>query len=363
MNQGPKPKACVRQVLSDELANKIEQIISYYGPISFDSFPTIYYLTYGQHLDATSRGFYHGFHDLIEQSSSIGFTKKSGCLHVILTDYSAINKSHQECNKENEENVPPFIALVRNFHRQREYKDFFLESNIYLWQGKTDILHRTLDDIIIVNSPYLKGLKQNERRMLEFAEAAHHTLSKFPYGVPLNQLYIHLKFDKKFLNQTSIADIVTNYPEIFHIANEENELGQKMIFDGKTITFDNLTGSDLIQYTKMNAHRIASCAIISGAYQMTLMMIKKAHHEGLKLCVWFESLKMNCDKLDKRFLNLIEEIDPFVFFLALTSVGLVQLKSRKECKNDIRIHLPEKRFDCYKILLKGRAASTTDSKK
>lgn len=155
---------------------------------------------------------------------------------------------------------------------------------------------------------------------------------------------------------------------------------EPLVFDGVTKTC-NLSARI---HTDEDLEQIANNFIESGLYQKTLILLLGAKGEGLKLSVWAQSIKSNfknkppppvgssgyssCnddDNTEESSVNLttsnsslslatessmgypdlkaFEQIcisKPLDMFLALHQLQLIRLLSAKDCKNDIRIHLP-----------------------
>lgn len=360
--QGPKPKALVYRTIPEDIKSRLERLLCVHKRVSVNSLPFVYAMTYDETLDATKCGFAEGLYELLDRSNYMIQINNGVCSLTEEFDRRACMADQAFDFEEDDKSTPiDFVTFVRRFHLRRRYKDFFSPGNFYLWHNHLKILSTKPNDITIPRSPYEKALIENHQKMSKFADFVHACLSKHPRGLPLIQLYLHIPFDKRFLNQTSVENVVLSYPEIFHCYDEENEEGLLMVYDGRTTTFEDLSGNDLTTYTSINPYKIAACAILTGVYQMTLMLIKKAHNDGLKVCVWMESLRINFGNLPEKFQKMLDKIDPLVFFLAMQFVGLVSVKSHKYSKNDLRAYLPPHRFSCEEILNKAKRTECCDS--
>lgn len=345
------PRAVVGRVIPNELIVRIKDLLSYYCEIPFMHMPTLYYFRYKEYLDASLLGFDNGLNGLLhELRDFVMISTKEGIRTCHLIEHC---QPKLEVKEQTDDTLNPFL-YVKKVHAGRREKDSFNPANLVLWSCE----HRPLLDmdpgcVEIALSPIEIAEMRNPYAIKSERFELHKCLVKFSDGIPLIQLYKYYNLKKRLFNSNSYAALVEEFPEIFFVVAMRPE-EEPRVYDGVTRTYSSLTGSKL-KHSDL-ARSIVYQSIEFGLYQMTLILLRKAGKDGLKLSVWRQSIKNTYfDFGIERIENLLHEYEPLYFFMCLAAYDLVQVKSHPRCKNDLRVHFPKKPVD-FNTLIKKLAA-------
>lgn len=339
--RGRKPKAYNLRTLPNLYIIRTQRLLSQYGFMTFEEFAVAYLCHFRDNLDVLNLGFddgYLGFFQqldhmvsLYEYEENIICSLNKATFHPELLFMKA-SRSHAEVNPKS------YGSLIPKVDRNHEPCGFFSPDNTILWGPKfAHLLKCDPKNISISMSPLELAINRNLARVKNEISMIRKALARFPQGIALNQLYTVVNIDKRLFNAPSIATIVEECPELFYISRIKSD-GEPVVYDGFEHTYQDLSGAT-IPKTKSGPRRSSYTAIASGLYQKTILLVRKAGAEGLKLAVWLQSMRESFPgDFD------LHDVHPLSFFLCLKNVGLIDIRSHKKCKNDLRIYLPNANF-------------------
>lgn len=363
-----RAKATVRRVLPSEIIVRTQKLLQQYGRMTLDQFVMAYLSHFKTILDATAIGFDDGVIGLFSELSDMVHleelqdgtvlcslrqdlqTKKhqtmplgsyhENRLNALKEDTSSEKQRYAIPNQDNNqshENIlaqKPFASLVTNIDKYSRPGEIFNPDNQVLWSNQYKaLLMRSMDSISIPKSPYELAQCLDPVRTERDSLYIRKHLSKYSNGLPLNQTYGLIKTSKYQSN--SYATCAEQCPELFYIKYMPDDQ-EPVVFDGHLYNHEDF---DFTFSITKSPSLIAFQSITSGIYQMTMLLVRKAEPDGLKVGVWRQSMIVNFPRaIDD--INQIMNMPPLVFFLTLKEVGLIDLKPTKICKNDIRVHLP-----------------------
>lgn len=346
-NWKPKATANVGRTISPDLIEKTRRIVNYYTHIPLVNFSTLWELTYGEPFDAFAMGFKDGIPEFF----------------CVMAEYASIRIQAHDIytTEEPKTEKPPTVNCVNNLPKKKQHFIFNVESD-FLWLNHIDLLKKTAKELVIAMSPLEMAL----RRDINNTHSAMYTIQKIlqqnPNGLKIQDLPeifgYKMAHYKKIFNVPSISAMVTMYPEIFlEVRKGDYRFPEITLFDGSTKTYDEigLSESQLRQILKRRGKKpeaISLFSCVSGLYQMTCILLKKAGPNGLRLCSWkksiedsFGSIMFQNQVTRKDYLAMLLEFQPLDIIQSLSACGLLSLKSSKSFKNDLRIHLPSEQFD------------------
>lgn len=352
-----RPRVTVGRILPNDLIIKIKQLLLKYKEIPLMQVPTLFYFDYEEYLDAGTLGFDNGLTGLFgELKDLVDITLSKEGLEICSLSEQCKPKLIANRNTNSSTAILKEISIqsyVKSVHDRRREKNLFDGNDVHLWRNKINkLLKYDLESIHIAQSPLELAIERSPSRMMFEIKRIHKFMSQYPQGIKLNEIYSLYQLDKRLFNSTAYAELVEEYPELFYLVRSSDEDEEPLIFDGVTNTYNELDNHDLknLGYT---SSVLVYQTIVSGVYQKTLLLLRKAGKDGLKLSVWRQSLKSNfldVGIFDMERYNRLLSLEPLTLFLNLTSFGLVELKSHKNCKNDIRIHFPAKKMNFKELL-------------
>lgn len=338
-----RPKASVGRTLSNDIVSKTRDLLNKYEEIPLNIFGILFSANYGEVFDATDLGFDNGIIGFFEQLS--GMIKLSQSGKKIVCSLHEHAKVARKQKLYSEKGLEEFIFLIQDIHSKRRAQDLFNEEHTLLWtmRYRKYLEYDCLKSIKIPMSPMELALEKNPQGFAEQVCKIREVFRHFPNGIQQNQIISYVSIDKRLFNCYSMNQLVDLYPEIFFRLDSKKD-EDELVFDGFERTYFDFSID--LETSKFTPFIIVFRCITSGLYQKTLIMIRVAGCDGLKLVVWKQSMLDNFKKEKKRpYEEELMELKPTVIFQALQSYGLVSLKSNPSCKNDIRIHFPDKRLN------------------
>lgn len=231
-----------------------------------------------------------------------------------------------------------FNSIIDEFSEHYKPGEIFDPNNQILWGEKHAKLLERSHNLLISLSPFELAHKRNPPKMRVEENRIRRALSAYPNGLPLNFICTIISLDKRLFNAPSIATIIEETPELFYIKHSHQDDKEPTVFDGHNHTYDDLSGN-YIPDTDSSPSCIAFLSIVTGLYQKTILLVRKAEPDGLKLSTWLQSLQANFPE-DLEGTKLYK-VRPLTLFLALKNVNLIDIRSHKNCLNDLRLHLPD----------------------
>lgn len=355
-----------KSIVPHEVRSRILRLLQKYGEMSLISIVGLYRLDYGESLDPAIYGYTNGliemFSTMLETVTMFKFRNITMCKpsQIILNSTKA--------------NSAPQIRVDHLSKRQKINRSVAMSliadlSNEALWFS--DLLRfyfkRGYADLNLARSPYEDAISRQPIKMAEIIRQISAELKKHPKGMRLSDLSKFPEYIfRNYFKENTIAQAVEDYPEIFYSiqpddyvdsgvsdVTDESESSETIVFDGRTTTVAKLDQYDLKPYDLTKEQVIYYC-IKSGLYQKTILLIRKANFEGLKLSVWGQSINQNFTappafKMDQaiasEYQKKIDHIYPVTIFQVLASDGLLKIQSNPDCVNDLRLFPPEKALD------------------
>lgn len=333
-----RAKATVGRLIDYQIITQVTEVLKTFGEIPLHLFTSIFSSYHGNILDASSLGFDDGLFGFFREMPEFVELSNDGILR--LTGEQTIGRSGPK--KESSQMILERVNMRKN-------KNLFDPSDTLLWPSvHRYLLDINLDHVKIAQSPIEMAYTRSFGEMSHEVWAIHQALVRYNDGIMLNELIKIHRFNLRFFAVPSLDELTIDYPEIFYRVEPEMDGRDALIFDGKTRTIEDLSGKDISSLHK-NPSRTCVKFVMSGLYQKTLLMIRKAGSEGLKLVIWRASINSNkkmfkintCDRDEKRLLDM----EPLVLFLILASEKFVVIRSHKDCKNDLRIFYPPSAID------------------
>lgn len=352
-----KPRAVVGRILPQEFVTKIHKLFLECGGESIPLLviPSLYKHAYGEVLDATELGFEDGL---------IGFFKElSNIFTISYREQQLVCSLRQQhiSNLPNGKSALDIITKAKSdspshccYSRFVRVQDChgLLNSDCILWQEP--YMRELLEyrNLVIPISPLQSALSRDPVRVQQQVFTIHLILKQYPDGVPLSDLANMLVVDKRLFNVTSIDSMVTQYPEIFYIEDQMD--GELLIFDGKTYCHSNRGCGQLLENLTAEIEVYCWGSVRSGLYQKTVILIREAGDEGLRLCVWKQAIENNFKKSHMPYVEeILLNLNPITLFIMLELKGMITIKASRNSLNDLRLHIPTNKIDL--IALKEEA--------
>lgn len=360
-----KPTAQVGRILSSDIVSKIRQLFIEFGEIPYYELPTMYQHQYAEILDLADLGFDNGLVGFLSQLDYFIDTKPTEHGYSCVMKHNAFigETNGQELTTGANGTIRVKNSIIRNYsivellkERKSNIRNKYLfdSNNTYLWLEKFKYILKKINNVVLVPSPleeaYCKDLYGTRMQVNKIRKA----LARYPNGIELQDIEnVVGTINKSLFGFTSIGELVDALPELFYRVEPKECPERPMIYDGHTKSFDDVEYFDINLDKDVNKmcgpFIIAHMTIITGLYQKTLILIKQSGLEGLKLTVWEESLKRNFKIGGEQYESIVLELPPLKLFLTLAHVGLVEIKSHPQCKNDLRVHFPSKEVNFEKL--------------
>lgn len=331
-------KATLGRLIDIETITQVTQVLEAFGEIPLHLFTSLFSSFHGIILDASSLGFDDGLFGLFRELSDFVQLSNDGLIRLRVEQTNGGGRPRKKSSQ-----------MILERINMRKNKNLFDPNDTLLWPGKHHyLLDINLDHVKIAKSPLEMALICSFQEMSREVNSIHQALVKYNDGIKLHEIRNIHPFKIRLFSQISLDAITVEYPEIFYRVEPERDGCEALIFDGKTRTLQDLTGKSIPSPCK-NPSRICLKFVMSGLFQKTLIIIKKAGSEGLKLAVWRESIKLNKNLFKLNILTDDERkllnMEPLVLFLILASERFIEIKSHKGSKNDLRIFYPPSAID------------------
>lgn len=214
-----------------------------------------------------------------------------------------------------------------------------------LWRGKFEQLKLVADKLRIVLSPLEQAYKRNSMEVHRHVLMIHNKMVTFSHGIRLNEIHRHVKISPAIFNQLSFESFVVEFPELFYRVDPINETGdnydEPLVYDGFTHT---LSRNQLEVRANIENMKLVYFSITSGIYHKTLLLLNAAGSSGLKITVWFDSIRQNWTTEENKMQDP-DVLDPFDtpaidVAKALYTFKLLTISSNPRNKNDLRLFFP-----------------------
>lgn len=353
-------KANVGRIIPSEIIQNTEYIIRKYGPLPIIWFPVFYHKHYNTVLDASLMGYTRGimeFFGSLDYMVKIDVSRSGSYILSLKKNYNtATTQAHTngltrltpDSFQKTISTACNALLLTRNYNRALCR---IFEADIdTLWHGNLKSLLKISDaDIEIAKSPYELIQKHEPFVVGPVINRLRQVLTACSEGIAISKLSLMVPINKRLFNVTSIDAFTVEYPEIFYIHESEQDNQESLVLDGRTNTYENIKEFCAKDKENMDTRRIVRLAYMTGVYQKTLLLLRKAEPEGLKLSVWNKSMRSTFgDDVINRETEILN-MSALNLFASLYSHGLVEIRSHPGCKNDLRIHLPTRpiRFNSF----------------
>lgn len=354
---GARAKATLGRTIDIRIINQVIDLLKDYGVVHIDLFTSLFNRKHGQILDASSLGFDDGLRGFFREISDIITLFEDGNIELNFDEY--LTKGIHSTQATHITMKQPVQRILDRINKRRE-KNLFNPRETLLWSNDYQyLLEIDLCRITIDKSPLELNLLSRKILPTEVT-AIHKILVNHTNGIKLNELRQYYQFNLRSFSSPSLDTLTVEYPELFYRVEPERDGDEPLIYDGKTKTIDDLSGKSVSNWG-IDPAKLCSLFVLSGLYQKTLILIKKAGTEGLKLAVWQSTVKINLSifghssRLDLETKLLDKE--PLELFLALASEGFVLIKSHKNSKNDLRIFFPSSALDFNRYFQTARKSS------
>lgn len=340
-----KPKAIIGRTLPQDIISKTHRLLVECENIPILVFPALYRSAYGEILDAVELGFDEGIVGLFNALPNM-FSLRVVRGRIVCS-LSQFHLKRRPRGTSTLDLVDKAIA-TRPLNKSRccfaqyilnKETGLFNPDNIF-WRDLAYREYLEARRIIVPFSPLEHAAAKDPERVQFQALKIHRFLKDRTEGINLSDL-ASLRVDKVLFNVTSIEDMVHQYPEIFYVEGRKDH--ELLVFDGKT-TNHMSRHVDLISRLGGDWGMPAFysyAAVQSGIYQMSIILIREAGNEGLRLCVWKQAIVNNfVIPEERRFVRKIMSSDPISFFLALEAYNMIQIRPHPDSLNDLRLFLP-----------------------
>lgn len=343
----------VGRIIPSEIIHNTETVIRKYQPLPMIWFPHFYWKHYNILIDASSMGYSQGilgFFRALDYMINISISSAGSYILSLKNEYMTTRKQSYtngmltmtpKSFEKTTSTAGNALLITRNYNRA--LRRLFEGDIDILWHGDLRNLLKIDDaNIEIAKSPYEIVNVYEPVKVGPVINRLRQVLSAFPKGIAVSQLSQLVHFNKRLFNVTSIDAFTVEYPEIFYIHESDEDNQESLVLDGRSNTYENIKSYCPIDKENFNPGRISSLAFMTGLYQKTLLLLRKAEPEGLKLSVWNKSMRSSFGEavIDKEveLLNL----SALTVFAALYRIGWVEIRSHPGCKNDLRVHLPSR---------------------
>lgn len=354
-------KAFVGRILPSDIVQNTQYVIRRYQPLPLQMFPILYEKHYRTILDATSLGF-DGILGLFNELDYLIQIQRNAKGNTILRlkhiDEDKINQNGY--HKDNTLALERLRAItlpnnqfVARMNYNRAIGRIFKQNIDRLWPGALkELLDIPRKDIEIVKSPYERVNLYEPTKARPVIRRLRQILSSYPAGIEISDLGSLIMINKSLFNVASINEFTVEYPEIFYIEEPDEEGGESLVLDGRSNTYKNLKEYNfkyIDDKENENAVDLSKMAMESCVYQKTLILLRAAEPNGLKLSVWEKTFRCNFGPSFNSNEEKLLSLGGLKIFGALFRDGLLEIRSSEECKNDLRIHLPTKpiNFDSF----------------
>jgi len=359
-----QPKAIVGRTLPNDLIIKTRLLLINHESIPIKHFATLFYLKFDQLIDATAIGFDNGLVGFFNELSDMVDVKQTpnglacslriNCRPRQTDSQKDRSTSSKRLAREKDQASTDFGSFIKRTHLRRS---IFNYENGVLWpEHFVPIAFKS--DVVLALSPLEAAAIRNSARVEREIAKVHKALSRYPNGIRLNEISTVVKIDKRLFNAPSLDTVVVECPELFYCVEPGKDGEEPIVYDGITNTHEDINNV-CMKSSNIHPYNLAYKAIVSGIYQKTLILIRTAGGDGLKLGVWHQSMLINFPNLPgEPFENELISMCPLTLFSALAFLDMVNIRSHVNSKNDLRIHLPMKIVNFNKICENWRATES-----
>lgn len=336
-----KPRAYGEANIPMELVKNVQDLLDELGRVPLHVLVVLYYQRFNKlpdfmQIKGGRSGFFDNLKDMIK-IETIGHIKYLSLKAPI---------SHIATVSDNPSNSYALTDIQLLLKQKSHLRNGYLfNPNYFLWSGFNDLL-KCKDKLRIVPSIFQDAKKLKGQLVDKQAEMIKKAFSKNPQGIYVNEMNLHARIDVKVfgISPPDINSLANEVAELFY--RVKSRVGEDILYDGTTRTIPEFQGDeaddDPDSLLDFDAASLVSKAINLGIYQKTLLLIRTAgNQEGLKLNVWARSMKSNWPH-DKYIDNFA--VYGVKLFVAFNRYKMVDIRSHKDYKNDLRAFLPTVRL-------------------